>query len=63
MVYLVVTCDEIIEITKSTPTKSISIESITTKAITIKTVPIKTIKAKTIQNILAEKGNLQKKKM
>ena len=63
MAYSVITCDEIIEITKSTPAKSISIESITTKAITIKTVPIKTIKAKTIQNILAKKGNLQKKKM
>ena len=63
MVYSVITCDKIIEITKFTPTKSISTESIMTKAITIKTVPIKTIKAKTIQNILAKKGNLQKKKM
>ena len=51
MVYSVITCDKIIEITKFTPTKSISTESITIKKLLYKNCSNKDYQSKNCSKI------------
>ena len=51
MVHSVITCDEIIEVTKTTPKKSVSIKTITTTTMTVKTDSTKPVPMKSYQNL------------